>query len=249
MAEKSITTNVRIVSNSKSDGKLRIKMATIGERNHNGMIIKNEDSITFEDKEYLLFFEHKRDVPNIIGSFTPLGVSGNDLLAEAEVTNANVIPLIDSGALRNASITYAMTDYYYDEEQDAIIVESARLVELSLVVNPADDTAQILNTLKEDTKMDDKMKNPGQEDPKDPKDKGGQDDLMGVIDEKFEELKSFIEEKIEEAVADIKGESDDDKKDKKDKDGAGEDDKPEDIAQNARKEINDLISGLDLEVQ
>ena len=143
--------------NSLSDGNVKIKMATIGERNENGMLIKNKDSISFSNSEYPLFFEHNRNLDNLIGTFTPLEPNGQDLLADAIISDEKVLRLVKSGAIRNASITYAMTDYYYDESEDAIVVVSARLVELSLVIDPADKSAQILNSIKEENEMNDEQ--------------------------------------------------------------------------------------------
>ena len=143
--------------NSLSDGNVKIKMATIGERNKNGMLIKNKDSISFSNSEYPLFFEHNRNLDNLIGTFTPLEPNGQDLLADAIISDEKVLRLVKSGAIRNASITYAMTDYYYDESEDAIVVVSARLVELSLVIDPADKSAQILNSIREENEMNDEQ--------------------------------------------------------------------------------------------
>lgn len=143
--------------NSLSDGNVKIKMATIGERNENGMLIKNKDSISFSNSEYPLFFEHNRNLDNLIGTFTPLEPNGKDLLADAIISDEKVLRLVKSGAIRNASITYAMTDYYYDESEDAIAVVSARLVELSLVIDPADKSAQILNSIREENEMNDEQ--------------------------------------------------------------------------------------------
>ena len=143
--------------NSLSDGNVKIKMATIGERNENGMLIKNKDSISFSNSEYPLFFEHNRNLDNLIGTFTPLEPNGQDLLADAIISDEKVLRLVKSGAIRNASITYAMTDYYYDESEDAIVVVSARLVELSLVIDPADKSAQILNSIREENEMNDEQ--------------------------------------------------------------------------------------------
>lgn len=154
---KNVTVNTKLVVNSLSDGNVKIKMATIGERNENGMLIKNKDSISFSNSEYPLFFEHNRDLNNLIGTFTPLEPNGNDLLADAVISDEKVLSFVKSGAIRNASITYAMTDYYYDESEDAIVVVSARLVELSLVIDPADKSAQILNSIREENKMNDEQ--------------------------------------------------------------------------------------------
>lgn len=143
--------------NSLSDGNVKIKMATIGERNENGMLIKNKDSISFSNSEYPLFFEHNHNLDNLIGTFTPLEPNGQDLLADAIISDEKVLRLVKSGAIRNASITYAMTDYYYDDSEDTIVVVSARLVELSLVIDPADKSAQILNSIREENEMNDEQ--------------------------------------------------------------------------------------------
>lgn len=154
---KNVTISAQLVMNSLSDGNVKIKMATIGERNENGMLIKNKDSISFNNSEYPLFFEHNRNLDNLIGTFTPLEPNGQDLLADAIISDEKVLRLVKSGAIRNASITYAMTDYYYDESEDTIVVVSARLVELSLVIDPADKSAQILNSIREENEMNDEQ--------------------------------------------------------------------------------------------
>ena len=154
---KNVTISAQLVMNSLSDGNVKIKMATIGERNENGMLIKNKDSISFSNSEYPLFFEHNRNLDNLIGTFTPLEPNGQDLLADAIISDEKVLRLVKSGAIRNASITYAMTDYHYDESEDAIVVVSARLVELSLVIDPADKSAQILNSIREENEMNDEQ--------------------------------------------------------------------------------------------
>ena len=154
---KNVTISAQLVMNSLSDGNVKIKMATIGERNENGMLIKNKDSISFSNSEYPLFFEHNRNLDNLIGTFTPLEPNGQDLLADAIISDEKVLRLVKSGAIRNASITYAMTDYYYDESEDTIVVVSARLVELSLVIDPADKSAQILNSIREENEMNDEQ--------------------------------------------------------------------------------------------
>ena len=154
---KNVTISAQLVMNSLSDGNVKIKMATIGERNENGMLIKNKDSISFSNSEYPLFFEHNHNLDNLIGTFTPLEPNGQDLLADAIISDEKVLRLVKSGAIRNASITYAMTDYYYDESEDTIVVVSARLVELSLVIDPADKSAQILNSIREENEMNDEQ--------------------------------------------------------------------------------------------
>ena len=69
-----------------------------------------------------------------------------NIVAEAHITSPKALDLVKSGALHSASITYVINSYDYDEENDNIIVTDAYLVELSLVLDPADPTAQILNS-------------------------------------------------------------------------------------------------------
>lgn len=150
---KNVTVNAKVMTNSLDDGHVTIKMATVGERNENGLIIETDKSLTYNNSDYPLFFEHKRDLTNLIGTFQPIEPNGNDLLADAIITDPKAQELVKSGALHNASITYVMTDYVYNEDQDAIIVKSGYIVELSLVLDPADRSAQILNSLKEEQNM------------------------------------------------------------------------------------------------
>lgn len=148
---KQISINAKIVKNSLNDGHVKIKMATIGEVNENGFLIKDDHSIEFPNKSYPLLFEHNRDLDSVIGTFTPIGSEGSDLMADAQITNPKALELVKNGALHSASIAYMMTDYDYDQSKDAIVVSSGYLVELSLVLDPADKSAQIINSLKKET--------------------------------------------------------------------------------------------------
>lgn len=205
---KNVTINAQLVINSLSDGNVKIKMATIGERNENGMLIQNKDSISFDKSEYPLFFEHNRDLDNLIGTFTPLEPDGQDLLADAVISDEKALRLVKSGALHNASITYAMTDYYYDESKDAIVVVSARLVELSLVIDPADKSAQILNSIKEENEMNDEQN-------KEILDavSAVKDELNESIGEYFKGLEDFIIKAIDERLGKPKTDDGDGKTD------------------------------------
>lgn len=136
----------KIVSNSSKDGTVKIKMATVGERNLNGFLLSNDKSLKFNSKNsYPLFFEHKTDMTNLIGFFKPIGVEGNDIMANAKITSPRAKELVSNGAIRSASVTYEVKDYDYDNTNDTVIINSANLIELSLVLNPADPTAKILN--------------------------------------------------------------------------------------------------------
>lgn len=148
---KQISTNAKIVKNSLNDGHVKIKMATIGEVNDNGFLIKDNQSIKFPNKNYPLLFEHKHDLDSVIGTFKPIGIEGSDMMADAQITNPKALELVKSGALHSASIAYMMTDYDYDQSKDAIVVSSGYLIELSLVLDPADKSAQIINSTKEET--------------------------------------------------------------------------------------------------
>lgn len=137
----------KIVSNSAKDGTVKVKMATVGERNLNGFLLRNDTSLKFnENASYPLFFEHKTDMDNLIGFFKPIGVEGKDIMANAEITNPRAKELVANGAINSASVTYEVKDYDYDNTNDTVIINSANLIELSLVLNPADPTAKILNS-------------------------------------------------------------------------------------------------------
>lgn len=137
----------KIVSNSAKDGTVKIKMATVGERNLNGFLLSNDKSLRFNSKtSYPLFFEHKTDMDNLIGFFKPIGVEGKDIMANAKITNPRAKELVSNGAINSASVTYEVKDYDYDTTDDTVIINSADLIELSLVLNPADPTAKILNS-------------------------------------------------------------------------------------------------------
>lgn len=143
--------DIKLIENEETgDYSVKIKMATIGVKNRNGLIIENDATIKYEDKPYPLFFNHEHDMNNMIGTFTVLGVDGSDIIAEANLTSDKAINLVKSGALTNASITYVIRDYDYDEKEDAVVVKNADLVELSLVLNPADETAKVMNSLKDE---------------------------------------------------------------------------------------------------
>lgn len=137
----------KIVSNSAKDGTVKIKMATVGERNLNGFLLSNDKSLRFKSNaSYPLFFEHKTDMDNLIGFFKPIGVEGKDIMANAKITNPRAKELVSNGAINSASVTYEVKDYDYDNTDDTVIINSADLIELSLVLNPADPTAKILNS-------------------------------------------------------------------------------------------------------
>lgn len=137
----------KIVSNSAKDGTVKIKMATVGERNLNGFLLSNDKSLRFNSNaSYPLFFEHKTDMDNLIGFFKPIGVEGKDIMANAKITNPRAKELVANGAINSASVTYEVKDYDYDNTDDTVIINSADLIELSLVLNPADPTAKILNS-------------------------------------------------------------------------------------------------------
>lgn len=137
----------RIVSNSAKGDTVKIKMATVGERNLNGFLLSNDTALKFKsNSNYPLFFEHKTDMNNLIGFFTPIGVEGNDIMANAKITSPRAKELVANGAISSASVTYEVQDYDYDDADDTVIINDANLIELSLVLNPADPTAKILNT-------------------------------------------------------------------------------------------------------
>lgn len=137
----------KIVSNSAKDGTVKVKMATVGERNLNGFLLSNNKSLKFKSNaSYPLFFEHKTDMENLIGFFKPIGVEGKDIMANAKITNPRAKELVSNGAINSASVTYEVEDYDYDDTDDTVIINSANLIELSLVLNPADPTAKILNS-------------------------------------------------------------------------------------------------------
>ena len=137
----------KIVSNSAKDGTVKIKMATVGERNLNGFLLSNDKSLKFKsNSSYPLFFEHKTDMENLIGFFKPIGVEGKDIMANAKITNPRAKELVTAGAITSASVTYEVEDYDYDDADDTVIINSANLIELSLVLTPADPTAKILNS-------------------------------------------------------------------------------------------------------
>lgn len=142
-----IVSAAQIVSNSAKDGTVKIKMATVGERNLNGFLLSNDKSLRFNSNaSYPLFFEHKTDMDNLIGFFKPIGVEGKDIMANAKITNPRAKELVANGAINSASVTYEVKDYDYDNTDDTVIINSADLIELSLVLNPADPTAKILNS-------------------------------------------------------------------------------------------------------
>lgn len=137
----------KIVSNSAKGDTVKIKMATVGERNLNGFLLSNDKSLRFDSKKsYPLFFEHKTDMDNLLGFFKPIGVEGKDIMANAKITNPRAKELVSKGAISSASVTYEVQDYDYDDTNDTVIINDANLIELSLVLNPADPTAKILNS-------------------------------------------------------------------------------------------------------
>lgn len=219
---KQISTNAKIVKNSLNDGHVKIKMATIGEVNDNGFLIKNNQSIKFPNKSYPLLFEHKHDLDSVIGTFKPIGIEGSDMMADAQITNPKALELVKSGALHSASIAYMMTDYDYDQSKDAIVVSSGYLIELSLVLDPADKSAQIINSTKEETV----------DMPKNDKDVDMEPTLQDVLDA-IEAASSAITDGFA-AVVDAINDKETDKDDVKDdnKDGSKDDNTDADEKEN-----------------
>lgn len=196
----------KIVSNSAKDGTVKIKMATVGERNLNGFLLSTDKSLRFNSKNsYPLFFEHKTDMDNLIGFFKPIGVEGKDIMANAKITNPRAKELVSAGAITSASVTYEVKDYDYDNADDTVIINRADLIELSLVLNPADPTAKILNSKTKNALITSKGS-------------------KTMTDDQFEQLLAAISslpEKIAENVADaIKTQQDSSDTSKADKQGA-----------------------------
>jgi len=200
----------KIVSNSAKDGTVKVKMATVGERNLNGFLLRNDKSLRFKsDASYPLFFEHKTDMENLIGFFEPIGVEGKDIMANAKITNPRAKELVSAGAINSASVTYEVEDYDYDDTDDTVIINSANLIELSLVLNPADPTAKILNSKTKNALITNKGS-------------------KKMTDDQFKQLLTAISalpEKIAEKVADTieaqQDSSDDSKDDQSSQDGNG----------------------------
>ena len=200
----------KIVSNSAKEGTVKVKMATVGERNLNGFLLRNDKSLRFKsDASYPLFFEHKTDMDNLIGFFKPIGVEGKDIMANAKITNPRAKELVSQGAINSASVTYEVEDYDYDDTDDTVIINSANLIELSLVLNPADPTAKILNSKTKNALITSKGS-------------------KKMTDDQFKQLLTAISalpEKIAEKVADTieaqQDSSDDSKDDQSSQDGNG----------------------------
>lgn len=200
----------KIVSNSTKDGTVKIKMATVGERNLNGFLLSKNNSLRFDSKKsYPLFFEHKTDMDNLLGFFKPIGVEGKDIMANAKITNPRAKELVSQGAISSASVTYEVQDYDYDDTSDTVIIKDANLIELSLVLNPADPTAKILNSKTKNALMT-------------------SEENKKMTDDQFKQLLNAISglpEKLAEIVADaLKAQQDsDDKQGTQDESGVSKD--------------------------
>lgn len=200
----------KIVSNSAKGDTVKIKMATVGERNLNGFLLSSDKSLRFDSKKsYPLFFEHKTDMDNLLGFFKPIGVEGKDIMATAEITNPRAKELVSQGAISSASVTYEVKDYDYDKTDDTVVINRANLIELSLVLNPADPTAKILNSKTKNALVTSK-------------------ENKNMTDDQFKQLLNAISglpEKIAENVADaMKAQQDsDDKQGTQDESGVSKD--------------------------
>lgn len=200
----------KIVSNSTKGDTVKIKMATVGERNLNGFLLSSDKSLRFDSKKsYPLFFEHKTDMDNLIGFFNPIGVEGNGIMANAKITSPRAKELVANGAISSASVTYEVKDYDYDKTDDTVIINRANLIELSLVLNPADPTAKILNSKTKNALMT-------------------SEENKKMTDDQFKQLLNAISglpEKIAENVADaMKAQQDsDDKQGAQDESGVSKD--------------------------
>ena len=222
----------KIVSNSAKGETVKVKMATVGERNLNGLLLRNNESLKFKSgASYPLFFEHKTDMDNLIGFFEPIGVEGKDIMANAKITNPKAKELVSNGAINSASVTYEVEDCDYDDTTDTVIINSANLIELSLVLNPADPTAKILNSKTKNELM-------------------RKEGTHKMTDEQFEELKELAKsiadaiKNLPDTLADaLKAESDnkkksDDSKDKNPDDASAP--QGDSTAENSKLSITDL---------
>lgn len=226
-----LISEAQIVQNSKQDGTVKIKMATVGERNLNGLLLKNKNSLHYESNtSYPLFFEHKTDMDNLIGVFQPTGVEGSDIMAQAEILNPKAKELVEHGAIHSASVTYEVKDCDYDNITDTVIINDANLIELSLVLNPADPTAKILNS----KTKNELIKKEG---------------TQKMTDEQFKELSELVKsmadaiKTLPDTLAEaLKAESDDEKssEDSKDKKPDATAPKDDNTAENSKLSINDL---------
>lgn len=205
-----VMSEARIVSNSSKGDTVKIKMATVGERNLNGFLLSSDKSLRFDSKKsYPLFFEHKTDMDNLLGFFKPIGVEGNDIMANAKITSPRAKELVANGAISSASVTYEVKDYDYDDTNDTVIIKDANLIELSLVLNPADPTAKILNSKTKNALMT-------------------SEENKKMTDDQFKQLLNAISglpEKLAEIVADaLKAQQDsDDKQGTQDESGVSKD--------------------------
>lgn len=105
-----------------------------------------------EAKKLPMFYEH--DHTSIIGEWTDLksdsrGVVGTGVLYTETTKGADVYKLMKRGAVSSVSIGFRSSDYVKNDEGGRTFNE-IELVETSVVLNPANDQAQVVSVKSDD---------------------------------------------------------------------------------------------------
>lgn len=121
--------------------------AETGVKNRNELIL-NGDVIEFDRAVYPLLFNHNEVADDVIGDVR-ISYSAERQAYLGDVTlydtHPNIVKAVENGAFDSVSISYYLTEYELDEENEALIVNNALMNELSLVSVPADPNAKIQN--------------------------------------------------------------------------------------------------------
>ena len=141
----------KVTEQENGDYKIKAVVAHAGIINDNGIILDG-DVIEFKRETYPFLFNHESS--NLLGEVkTAFDAEQQAYISEITVyaTKADIIKAIKNGVYDSVSISYYITDYDFNEEDDAIIVQRALMNEVSLVSVGADSEAKLIaNELRQD---------------------------------------------------------------------------------------------------
>lgn len=134
------------------DYKIKAVVAHAEIINDNGIILDG-DVIEFQRETYPFLFNHTAN--DLLGEVkTTFDAEQKAYISEITVysTKEDIIKAIKNGVYDSVSISYYITDYDFNEEDDAIIVQRALMNEVSLVSVGADSDAKLIaNELRQDS--------------------------------------------------------------------------------------------------
>lgn len=133
------------------DYKIKAVVAHTEIVNDNGLILDG-DVIEFQRETYPFLFNHTAN--DLLGEVkTAYDAEQKAYVSEITVysTKQDIIKAIKNGVYDSVSIAYYITDYDFNEDDDAIVVQHALMNEVSLVSVGADSDAKLIaNELRQD---------------------------------------------------------------------------------------------------